>query len=87
MAEERFEQRDRESLETLAGNRQRGAKQKAAVRIEDLAALADMPRLTSKTTAAAPTQAEHNALVADVREVYTRIAIVADVLRRRVNAP
>jgi len=43
--------------------------------------------LTSKTVAAAPTQAEHNALVADVREVYTRIAIVADVLRRRVNAP
>lgn len=87
MAEERFEQRDRESLETLAGNRQRGAKQKAAVRIEDLAALADMPILTSRTVAAAPTQAEHNALVADVRELYTRVAIVADVLRKRVNAP
>lgn len=87
MAEDRFEQRDRESLETLAGNRQRGAKAKAAVRIEDLAALADMPRLTSKTTAGVPTMAEHNALVADVRELYTRVALVADVLRKRVEAP
>lgn len=81
-----FSSGDRELLEVLSGTRQRGAMKKAAVLIEDLAAIADMPMLKSTSAAGdPPTAAEYDALVADVHDLHRRVALVAEALRRRVE--
>ncbi len=81
-------QRNVETLETLAGERSRkpAAMRKAAVRIEDLAGLLKVPNdLQSGTVAAAPTQAEHNALVADVKALHLRLLAISEALTVRLR--
>ena len=66
---------EKERLDKLAGTRGKAAIRKAAVTIEDLQSLLEMP-LTLKSAAAAgaaPTAAEHDALVAVVEALQARI--------------
>lgn len=76
----------REKLETLDGSRRRDAVTKAAVRIEDLALLLQVPpRLRSdKAAGSEPTKAEHDALVADMQDLHRALIGVAQALQRRI---
>lgn len=77
---------DKERLDTLAGARGRRAIRKAAVTIEDLQGLLELP-LTLKSAKAAgstPTQAEHDALVADVAAIHRRLTAVVEALQARL---
>lgn len=78
------EQRRIDELETLAGQRAKG-RAKMAIRIEDLQPLLELPiNLQSTTVGAAPTQAQHNALVADVKNVYNRLFEVQNLIRKKL---
>jgi hypothetical protein len=75
---------DREKLEILNGDRV-GRREKAAVRVEDMAALLQLlPDMQSSDAAAdPPTQAEFNALRADLKMIHTRLKAVAETLGKR----
>ena len=77
--------RAREDLEVLAGRRPKAAQQ-SAVRVADLLPLLHLPgKLKSAPAAgAAPTKAEHDALVSDVLEVANRLKEVATLLQGRL---
>lgn len=69
-----IEQRHVEALEVLAGTRSHKDKRKSAVRHEDLSDLANFSyRLQSETVNAAPTAAQHNALVKDVHAIASML--------------
>lgn len=72
-------------LDELDGSRRVGAEGRAAVRLDDLNGLLAMSEtLTSANAAGAtPTAAEHNALVADVVMIHTRLRAIVDALRTR----
>ncbi|GLQ09255.1 hypothetical protein GCM10007913_11870 [Devosia yakushimensis] len=74
-----------EKIETLDGARPR-AKRKAAVRIEDIAALlAVEPQMQAKAAAGAtPTKQEYDALLADTAKLQQRLLAVAEALRARL---
>lgn len=77
----------REKLETLDGSRGTGAGQrKAAVRIEDISALLELPKKlkSAKAAGAAPTKAEYDALVDDVTALFNRLTAVAQALQKRI---
>lgn len=73
-----------EKLEILDGSRKN--RRRAAVRIEDVAALLELgPSLKSAHAAgSAPTKAEHDALVDDVRMLHQRLQAVQLALQRRI---
>lgn len=75
-----------EQIETLAGTRRHDARGKAAVRLEDLGAVLQMPpRLKSARAAgAAPTKAEFDALVDDVHAIHRRLLALAEAIQARV---
>ncbi|SFV31384.1 hypothetical protein SAMN05216456_1324 [Devosia crocina] len=75
-----------EDLELLVGSRARG-KSRAAVRIEDIEALLQVPRnLRSKKAAGATVDpAEFNALVDDLTALYDIMRSLADALQGRVR--
>lgn len=79
-------QRELEMLELLDGSRRKRVAPKAAVRIEDLSALLEIPPKLKSVKAAGdpPTQAEFDALVDDVHAIHRRIAAVAAVLQARL---
>lgn len=74
-----------DTVETLAGKRRR-ALGRAAVRIEDLRGMMDVAeRLQSAAaTGAAPTKAEHDALVRDVQMLHQALKTMATALRGRM---
>jgi hypothetical protein len=74
-----------ERLDTLDGARGRDTS-KAAVRVEDIAALLQIPAKlkSAKAAGAAPTKAEFDALVEDVHALYNRLKEVHDALQQRV---
>lgn len=78
--------RSREKLETLDGSRGKEAIRRAAVRIENLAGLLELPAKlkSAKAAGAAPTKEEFDALVEDINQVYLRLKAVAEALQRRV---
>lgn len=85
-----------ERLDVLAGTRTRD-KMAAAVRIEDLIGILQVPQKVQATKAAnaagaTPTQAEYNALVAsynnlvnDITKLETQLSIVAAALHKRLT--
>lgn len=81
-----FTQHDAERLDTLDGSRTGRARRKAAVRIEDLAGLLELPQTLSaaKAAGATPTQAEFDALLADVRTLHRRLTAIVDALQARI---
>lgn len=76
-----------EKVEVLDGSRSRGAKGRAAVRMDDLAGLQSLQaRLQSvKAAGAAPTKAEFDALVDDVTAVFLRLRALADAIEARLR--
>ena len=71
-----------EDLETLSGSRSKNAAPRAAVRRQDLDALLTTPsRLRSAQVGAVPTQAEYNALQADVADLFKVLTNVSASLR------
>jgi hypothetical protein len=82
-----MDEQNLERLEILAGSRRGGRDvlRKAAVRIEDLGELLQLPpALKSGTVSAAPTQDEHNALVADVKALHAALTAVRHMLQKRI---
>lgn len=77
---------EREILELLAGRRTGKARRQAAVRIEDVAGLLELPpRLKSmKASGATPTKAEFDALVADMQALHRCLLVVVTALQSRV---
>ncbi len=86
MASKFAQQQLQEKVEVLDGSRQSGSIRKAAVRIEDLSGLLDLPpTLKSTKVTAAPTMDEHNALVDDVQSLFNRLRALADALQGKLN--
>lgn len=79
-----FQETLKEKIETLDGSR-RGEKSRAAVRIEDLADLMNLPIMKSADVTSAPTASDFNALRQDVRAMNQRIRALAEVLRGRMS--
>jgi hypothetical protein len=78
---------DRELLYTLAGKRikERG---QAAVRIDDLNGILQLPpKPQVKAVSAPPTAAEYNLLKRDVEKLYEQLALVAAVLQGKITTP
>lgn len=75
-----------ESVEILDGRR--GSPAQAAVRLEDLRALMDLPPSLKATPAAGstPTAAEFKALIDDVLALQIRLRAVVSALELRLNA-
>lgn len=84
MTERKFGPAEAETLDVLNGSRRKGAIDKAAVRIEDLAAMlgiADLP--VENAAGGTPTAAEFNQLAAALRDTRERLGLVAETLNRR----
>lgn len=79
--------REQEMLEVLAGARAKGAnRRRQSVRIEDLAALLDLPPdLQSMTMTTTPTLAQYNALVSDLHAVHKRLRLISDALTAKLT--
>ncbi|MBD9539926.1 hypothetical protein IB276_10725 [Ensifer sp. ENS04] len=75
--------RDLEKLEVLAGTRA-GSMERAAVRIEDLVELLQIAAVRTAQVSAAPTAADFNSLLLDIKEINNRLSTVAQVLRGRL---
>ncbi len=69
----------KESVEKMTGERGDPAKPLAVIRRGELRALASI-ELRSTQVAGAPTQAEHNALQADVENIYTALQRISNLL-------
>ena len=76
-----------EMIETLAGARRHDGAGRAAVRINDLAGLLQVPaRLKSaKAAGASVSVEEHNALVDDIHALHRRLVAVAQALQARTT--
>lgn len=76
-----------EDLEILAGTRAKGpSRRRQAVRIEDLAGILDLPdTLQSTTVGAAPTAAQHNALVQDLHTIHQRLTALSQALTAKLT--
>jgi hypothetical protein len=76
---------DKETLDVLAGRRRAETRQ-AAVRIEDLIGILQLPpTLQATSAAAAPTQAEFEALRRDVAKLHAQLMVVSSALQRRLT--
>jgi predicted nucleic acid-binding Zn-ribbon protein len=72
-------QRIRESIEKLTGERGDATKSQSAVRRSELRVLASLS-LQSKQVAAAPTQADFNALQSDVDNIFKTLQRISNIL-------
>jgi len=81
-----FSQTDAERLDTLDGSRGARVPRKAAVRVEDLASLLELPPTlkAAKAAGAAPTKEEFDALVDDVAAMHRRFIVVVAALQARI---
>ena len=71
--------RARESLEKLTAERGEATFPMSAIRRSELRALASMTMRSTQVTAA-PTQAQHNALQADVKDIFDALKKISNVL-------
>jgi|GEM_PF-2417906 len=79
-----FNERDAiEKLEVLSGDLPR-ARDQAAVRIADLAELLQLAPVRTAEVVAAPSAADFNSLLSDVKEISSRLAVVAQILQSRI---
>lgn len=77
--------RDKEKLEVLDGSRAGANRRRAAVRIEDLEPILEVPTLKSSNVTATPTVADFNALRADVKALSDTLNAISNVLRKRLT--
>lgn len=77
--------RDKEKLEMLDGSRANANRRKAAVRIEDLEPILEVPPLKSASLSGTPTAADFNALRADVKALSDTINAISNALRKRLT--
>jgi hypothetical protein len=76
----------REKLETLDGSRATDARDRAAVRIQDLAAVLEVSAaITAAPSLAAPTKAEFDRLVADVQMLHSALFSISAALQARLT--
>lgn len=75
----------KQKIELLDGSRRGGNPGRAAVRLDDLNGLLVLPEQLKSVKAAGstPTQAEFDALVADVHEIHRRLVAILGALRAR----
>lgn len=79
------EARLREKIEVLDGTRRKVDRRRAAVRVEDLAPLLQIPQMQATAAAgAAPTQAEYDTLLKDVRTLHARLTEIATLLQAKI---
>ena len=78
-----FDAAAQERLELLDGTRSQ-RRDKAAVRLEDLAQLLHLAGVRTKTLTSAPTMADFNSLLGDIREISNRLNAVATALQKRL---
>jgi len=82
---EKFVGRHLERLEILDGSRNSN-RELAAVRVKDLMPLLQFKQLQATAAAgAAPTKAEHDALLADVKQVVARLNEIATLLQEKLR--
>ncbi len=81
-----MDERQIEKLEVLDGSRRREAIRKAAVRIEDLQALMDLPANLRSVRASGETvtRKEHDALVADIQSLHRTMMALQEALQGRI---
>lgn len=75
-------QRLQEDLEVLCGKRA-GSRKKAAVRIEDFTEVLNLPQVQTATLTAAPTLANFNSLLGDVRALNKALKALAQAIQVR----
>ncbi|YP_010115335.1 hypothetical protein PBC5_gp18 [Sinorhizobium phage PBC5] len=80
-----FNDRDAEKLEVLDGSRAGPNMRRAAVRIEDLQELLQLGQIQATEVSSAPTAAEFNKLLADVKELNKRLSVIATALQTRIS--
>jgi hypothetical protein len=76
--------RDKERLELLDGTRASANRRKAAVRIEDIEAMLEVPQMKSVNVTTTPTAADFNALRADVKAISDTLNTISNELRKRI---
>ncbi len=76
--------RNIEKLEVLDGSRANADPRRAAVRIEDVEAMLNVPAMKSSDVTSAPTAADFNALRADVKALSDVINTISNALRKRI---
>lgn len=76
--------RDKERLELLDGTRAGANRRKAAVRIEDIEAVLEVPQLKSVNVTTTPTAADFNALRADVKALSDTLNTISNEIRKRI---
>lgn len=72
-----------EKVEILDGSRA-GARDKAAVRIEDVKELLQLAQVKTKSLTAAPTMDDFNSLLKDLNEISNRLNSVAMSIQRKL---
>lgn len=77
------DQRIREKVEVLDGSRQ-SQRKRAAVRIEDLEQILQIVDLKTKTLTAAPTMADFNSLLNDLKALNNQLQAVGKALQARI---
>lgn len=82
-----IDRRQVEQLEVLAGTRAKGeARRQQAVRINDMAGILALPEtLQSTTVTAAPTAAQHNAVVQDLHTIHQRLMALSQALTAKLT--
>jgi len=73
----------KEKVEELDGSRQ-SQRRRAAVRIQDLEQLLQITNLKTQTLSAAPTMADFNSLLSDLRALNGQLQAVAKALQARL---
>lgn len=77
-----YDNRMHEKLETLDGSRA-GAKDQAAVRLQDLDQILRLAEVKTKAVAGSPTQDDFNSLLADLVTLSNAVRSVANDLRKK----
>ncbi|MCI9865515.1 hypothetical protein RHIZ_06115 [Rhizobium skierniewicense] len=72
-----------EKLEILDGSRA-GARDKAAVRIEDIKELLQLAQVKTQTLTAAPTMGDFNSLLKDLIEISNRLNSIALAIQKKI---
>lgn len=71
-----------EKLEVLDGSRN-GSRDNAAVRISDLSELLRLTQIKTASVSAAPTSADFNSLLTDLKSISTALIAVATAVQKR----
>ncbi len=73
-----------EKIEVLDGSRNKEMRRKAAVRVEDFSDLLNLAQVKTQTLTAAPTMANFNTLLEDIREISEKLNAVSAAIQGRL---